>query len=701
MVVRIRPTGHIRLLPRLALVGLLSSLLSPVVGASSAAATWEPGPARLAVLAGTGGDPSVPSPGFGRLATNLAGPLAVAVAEAPGANTGEFAIADRFVGSVVWQDAAGVRPGTALQDLLGSVGFGAWWQVFPQGTTDFVATGVAVSHTHRTTDGFTVYATDPVTGHLLGGGDGSSLLAGTGRAPGIPVPGPASASPLHANAVATDSRGTVYATDPSADSLVAIDPVTELLRLVAGTGTAVPLTDPRAVAVGPDDTLHLIDGNAVVRLAADGTKTVLAGPGSDHPVDRPTALAVGVDGTLYVADGHTVTSRDPAGVWTLVAGRTHGTPVSGDAVDSPLGQPTGLAVRGDGTLAISDREARQVLTVTPDQPVYGIPLDPGTHRLAGPDRVQTAVLASRRLAPFDHTATSVVLARADSYADSLAGARLASTLSAPLFLTSGDHLTPELRTELDRVLTRSPRVYVLGDSRAVPVTIDEDVYRLRPFRDTERLAGYDRFDTAAQIADRVEWWGGADDETTPLFLVNGWNYPDGLAVSALAARTGGQVLLTDGDHLPERTARFLADHDPSGSRTVPVGGAAADAVENDIPDQAYENAIGNAVVGADRYETSALLASAFAAEAGDPVTETPVGLATGQNWPDALVGAAAMGVLEGPLLLTPTEHLAPSTTSALRSLTTGPGRISTLAVFGGTDRVSDSALREAAVFVRP
>ncbi|ABS03717.1 putative cell wall binding repeat 2-containing protein [Kineococcus radiotolerans SRS30216 = ATCC BAA-149] len=709
---RLHNTGHSRLRRALvvaAAAGLAAPVLTPVAGASTAAAAWSPAPAQLEVLAGTGNPTTGLDHGSFRLTRNLTGPVAVAVEDAPGTNGGRFAFVDGGLTSTVeWQDVSG------LQSQNFSVDFGAWRQVFPDGQVPatgkpFSPTALALAYTQRTSDGFTVYASDPAAGYVLGGNDGSSFVAGNGGS-GVPVPGPAAASPLHATALATDSHGILYATDSTADSLVAIDPVTKLLRLVAGTGKPTALADPRALAVGADDTLYVLDGNAVVHLGVDGSRTVLAGAGSEHPLAAPSALTVGDDGTLYVADGHTVSARSAGGAWSLIAGGTHGRPVLGDAVDSPLGAVTGLAVRDDGTVAIADREARQVLLVTPDQPTYGIPLEAGVHRLAGADRVQTAVLASQRLAPFAHTAAAVVIARADTYADSLAGARLASTLSAPLFLTSGDHLTPQLRAELDRVLVRSPRVYLLGTSDAVPSTIGQDIYALRPFMNADRVAGFDRFGTAVHIAERVRSWDGADD-TTPLFLVNGWNYPDGLAVSALAARTGGQVLLTDGEHLPADTARYLAEYDPTGARTVPVGGVAAEAVENDIPDAAYDNALDNAIVGADRYETSALLASAFAPATsspasdsagdsdGDSVTDTPVGLATGENWPDALVGAAAMGILDGPLVLTPTAHLAPATADVLDLLSTTPGRISTLVVFGGTNRVFEAAQREAAAYI--
>ena len=79
-----------------------------------------------------------------------------------------------------------------------------------------------------------------------------------------------------------------------------------------------------------------------------------------------------------------------------------------------------------------------------------------------------------------------------------------------------------------------------------------------------------------------------------------------------------------------------------------------------------------------------------------------VGLASGRTWPDALVGAAAMGGLGGPLLLTDPSGLSPQAASALAALTapTGSSTSTTAAtrtagvVFGGTSSVSDDARRD-------
>ncbi len=132
----------------------------------------------------------------------------------------------------------------------------------------------------------------------------------------------------------------------------------------------------------------------------------------------------------------------------------------------------------------------------------------------------------------------------------------------------------------------------------------------------ERLAGADRFATAAAIATEVAGLSGG--ATGPVYLVNGQNFPDGLAVSALAARTGGVVMLTDGTALPAVTRAYLQAADPTGAKTVPVGGQ-AEVAAGELPTAAARAAVAQALTGADRYDTARLVAAEFDGGSGVPV----------------------------------------------------------------------------------
>jgi putative cell wall-binding protein len=271
-----------------------------------------------------------------------------------------------------------------------------------------------------------------------------------------------------------------------------------------------------------------------------------------------------------------------------------------------------------------------------------------------------------------------VLSTSTRYADALAGARLATANHAPLLLTDTAGLHVDVATEVRRVLRPGGTVYLLGGDQALSSAVQASLAGLSSAYAVRRVAGSDRFRTATAIADAV----GAEEDS-PIYLASGTNYPDGLAVSALAARTGGVVLLTDDRVLAPATRAYLETHDPTSTRTVPVGGAAAAAV---VAAGLPKAVSARAVVGTDRYDTARKVAAQFGATG-----VSTVGLSTGENWPDALVGSAAIGNLGGPLLLTQRATLHAQAKAAVTDLARG-GTLRTGVVLGGRDTVSEATV---------
>ncbi|MHB8468001.1 MAG: cell wall-binding repeat-containing protein [Acidimicrobiales bacterium] len=242
-------------------------------------------------------------------------------------------------------------------------------------------------------------------------------------------------------------------------------------------------------------------------------------------------------------------------------------------------------------------------------------------RIAGEDRIATSVAISQ--AGFPNGASSVVLARADGFADALAGTPLAVAQFAPLLLTPSATLDPRVETEMKRVLKAGATVFLLGLqgalSDAIASQVTSDGYQ------PTRLGGGDRFSTAVAIAN-------AQNPPKVIVLATGANPADALPGGAAAAKAGGVVLLTDDARMPDATQTYLTQHS-----SVPVdalGGPAAAADPSATP-----------IVGSDRYETSVLVAQKFF------TNPTTLGFANGFAYPDALAGGAAVGEFHGPLLL--------------------------------------------------
>src|SRR5699024_5687189 len=187
-------------------------------------------------------------------------------------------------------------------------------------------------------------------------------------------------------------------------------------------------------------------------------------------------------------------------------------------------------------------------------------------RISGSDRFKTAVEVSQK--GWDESDV-VVLSRWDEYADALAGVPLAKQHDAPLLLTQTDKFTQATKDEIKRLGAKT--VYVLGGEKAVGKKV---VAELKDMGVTvERISGSNRTETAALIADEVT--GGTSSEA---ILVNGYNFPDALAVASYAANEGLPILLTQEKKLSKATEKAMYDLDTT--KTLVVGGTKA--VSNDV-----------------------------------------------------------------------------------------------------------------------
>lgn len=289
------------------------------------------------------------------------------------------------------------------------------------------------------------------------------------------------------------------------------------------------------------------------------------------------------------------------------------------------------------------------------------PAAPIMTRLAGADRIGTAIAISRDSYPQAGSAGAVVLSRSDGFADALAGTPLAAAKRAPLLLTpSNAGLDPGAAAEISRVLSPGGTVYVLGGPNAISSAVDA---QLRATFNVVRLAGSDRYATAIAIADQ-----GLGNPGVQL-LATGLDFPDALSGGAAAASTGGAVLLTDGSALPPATASYLAAHPAT---RWALGGPAAGA----------GTGVGaTPIVGSDRYDTATRVARAFF------TAPTTVGVASGLAFPDALGGGVHAAAHHAPLLLVPPDHVPAGVQTYLTSLQPGSPHGY---VYGGTTAVYDS-----------
>jgi putative cell wall-binding protein len=288
--------------------------------------------------------------------------------------------------------------------------------------------------------------------------------------------------------------------------------------------------------------------------------------------------------------------------------------------------------------------------------------------LAGPNRFQTAVAASR--AGWPATAPAVVLATGEDHADALAASVLAGVAGGPLLLTPTSSLYPGLGEEIDRLSPQT--VYVVG---MLDPVIEAEV-AARGHR-VERVGGPDRYRTSHDLARKAVALG-ANPGT--VLVASGDVFPDALSASALAAGLRMPILLVPSSGGAEQLR--AAVEDLRATRVWVIGGPAAVAEETVAGLPGLDR-----IYGAERTATAVAVAERGYALGlqGHPV------LASAETYPDGLSGGVLAGVIaRGPVLLTHRRELS---AAAYRWLD-GKGH-STVAVVGGSAAVSPMALCQA------
>ncbi|MGB3184774.1 MAG: cell wall-binding repeat-containing protein [Ornithinimicrobium sp.] len=267
-------------------------------------------------------------------------------------------------------------------------------------------------------------------------------------------------------------------------------------------------------------------------------------------------------------------------------------------------------------------------------------------RISGADRYATsATMASSWTAGVP----TVFVVGGTGFADALSAAARAGAEESPLLLTRSGSLPPETVVELERL--RPDRIVVVGGTSAVS---DEVVDTLRGHAvsgQVERVWGTDRYTTSVAVSRLYS--EGAD----VAYLASGEDFPDALGGAALAGHHKAPLLLTSQGQLAPDTRLELARLAPQ--QIVVLGGPAA--VSDDILESAtrLSQAPARRIAGVNRYATAAAVAQEY------PPGRSPAYLASGEAFPDALVGAAPAARDGVPLLLTPKDRVHPATAGAL------------------------------------
>lgn len=188
----------------------------------------------------------------------------------------------------------------------------------------------------------------------------------------------------------------------------------------------------------------------------------------------------------------------------------------------------------------------------------------GVRRVAGPNRLATAVAIAERFFP---TPDSAIVARAfgdasddtRAFVDSLGAGAAAAATGHPLLLTH----THTLSGETEAYLRDNPidSVTIVGGPRAVSEEAEEQIAALGI--EVERVAGEDRYGTAAELVFMTSPLG-----PPPLLVLVDGTDEDAWASGFPAAALQVPVLLAAGEDIPAHTIQLLMQFQTDGGSLI-------------------------------------------------------------------------------------------------------------------------------------
>ncbi|MBW6431985.1 cell wall-binding repeat-containing protein, partial [Patescibacteria group bacterium] len=288
-------------------------------------------------------------------------------------------------------------------------------------------------------------------------------------------------------------------------------------------------------------------------------------------------------------------------------------------------------------------------------------------RIWGPNRYTTAVAISKEQFPTT-TGGTVIIASGNAWPDATSGSVLARSYNAPLLLTNPSSLNSYTEAEIKRLAPK--RVIIIGGTLSVSSAVESRVKLIRPSAIVERIAGANRYESAAKIGNRIYQLNGGKINDNTAIVVTGGNFSDAIAVGSVAATKKYPILYVS-TSLPVETKSALSRLGIR--RTLVVGGTASipDTVKNQLPGAIR-------IAGSDRYQTSINFID-WSTKNLTGLSFSTLGVATGATFPDGLAASSFIASRPGLLVLS-SYNIGSNTKNYINAKKTSVKRIY---VFGG------------------
>lgn len=306
-------------------------------------------------------------------------------------------------------------------------------------------------------------------------------------------------------------------------------------------------------------------------------------------------------------------------------------------------------------------------------------------RLEGTDRYKTmSAIVQKGFQKGDSDV--VIIATGENYPDALAASGLAGLMDAPVVLTPKAALAQETIDELKRLQPKY--AIIMGSEHAISAKVETALKGMNI--DVTRVAGETRVETAEAIykagLDAGTKWGATKTWGTTAIIASSTSFADALSISSYAYAGTTPIFLTDGNGvLTDSVLKALADGNFTDILIVGSNVVVAQSVEDDQ----LKTYTVKRLAGADRYETSAVIAEYAIGKSA--LSADKMAIATGLNFPDALAGAGLCGKNASIVLLVADNDVAKGYTTNL--ISTNKASITQGYALGSNVVVSDQLMK--------
>jgi putative cell wall-binding protein len=199
-------------------------------------------------------------------------------------------------------------------------------------------------------------------------------------------------------------------------------------------------------------------------------------------------------------------------------------------------------------------------------------------RISGANRYATADAVAAAVKTQNGGATGTIggyktafLASGLSFADAITVSGMAYDHKLPIYLTDGTTLSAGTAAAMKAQGIQ--KVIGLGGTAVISDAVMTAALGVSTVAVTQRLSGSDRYGTAKAVADAMALLDAT--RKVKAILVDGRNFPDGLAASQWSANQDATILLTNGSTLPTDISAWLTSRQANITTISTIGGTTA------------------------------------------------------------------------------------------------------------------------------